>query len=99
MSARSADEVDTLGGYLVIRAGHVPVRGELVPGPGPFEAEVLDADPRRVKRVKIYRRKDRRPATARELAALVKPPPARPASPAPAAPRDEASRTNAPRTP
>jgi CBS domain containing-hemolysin-like protein len=40
-------DVDTLGGYLVIKAGHVPVRGELVPGPDPFEAEVLDADPRR----------------------------------------------------
>ena len=58
----AAQEVDTLGGYLVVRAGHVPVRGELVPGPATFEAEVLDADPRRVKRVKIYRSKDRRPA-------------------------------------
>jgi CBS domain containing-hemolysin-like protein len=63
-----ADEVDTLGGYLVTKAGHVPVRGELVPGPDPFEAEVLDADPRRVKRVKIYLRKDRRlPASAKTL--------------------------------
>ena len=67
-----ADEVDTLGGYLVTKAGHVPVRGELVPGPEPFEAEVLDADPRRVKRVKIYLRKDRRPATAREAPTLVR---------------------------
>jgi hemolysin (HlyC) family protein len=30
------------------------VRGELVPGPGPFELEILDADPRRVKKLKIY---------------------------------------------
>src|SRR6202034_1458029 len=66
----AAKEVDTLGGYLVIRAGHVPVRGELVPGPETFEAEVLDADPRRVKRARIYRRKDRRPAAARELPAV-----------------------------
>ena len=73
-----AQEVDTLGGYLVIKAGHVPVRGELVPGPEPFEAEVLDADPRRVKRVRIYLRKDRRPAAARELPALVRAPPPRP---------------------
>ncbi len=29
----AGSEVDTLGGYLVISAGHVPVRGELVPGP------------------------------------------------------------------
>src|SRR5215472_1176255 len=65
-----AEEVDTLGGYLVIKAGHVPVRGELVPGPEPFEAEVLDADPRRVKRAKIYLRKDRRPAGSREALPL-----------------------------
>ncbi|MBI4276064.1 MAG: HlyC/CorC family transporter [Rhizobiales bacterium] len=53
-------EVDTLGGYLVTRVGRVPVRGELVPGPGLFEIEVLDADPRRVKKVRINRSKDRR---------------------------------------
>jgi hypothetical protein len=67
----AAQDVDTLGGYLVMRAGHVPVRGELVPGPASFEAEVLDADPRRVKRVKIYRSKDRRPGTPRELPPLL----------------------------
>jgi CBS domain containing-hemolysin-like protein len=95
----AAQEVDTLGGYLVIRAGHVPVRGELVHGPEPFEAEVLDADPRRVKRVRIYRRKDRRPAAARELPAPVKAAVSRPASPP--SPRDEANRpnTNTQRTP
>ena len=82
----AAQEVDTLGGYLVMRAGHVPVRGELVPGPAAFEAEVLDADPRRVKRVKIYRSKDRRPALAREPPTLVKTPAAR------VSPRDEVSR-------
>src|ERR1019366_2181427 len=42
-----AQEVDTLGGYLVTRAGRLPVRGELISGPGLFEFEVLDADPRR----------------------------------------------------
>ena len=95
----AAQEVDTLGGYLVIRAGHVPVRGELVPGPETFEAEVLDADPRRVKRARIYRRKDRRsgPAAARELPATAKAPAARPTP----SPRDEANRpnTNTQRTP
>jgi hemolysin (HlyC) family protein len=87
-------EVDTLGGYLVIRAGHVPVRGELVPGPDGFEAEVLDADPRRVKRVKIYRRKDRRGTAPREVPPNVKAPPLRPA-----APREEPPRSNANSTP
>jgi CBS domain containing-hemolysin-like protein len=56
----AGEEVDTVGGYLVTRIGRVPVRGELVSGPGPFEIEVLDADPRRVKKVKIYRRKQPR---------------------------------------
>jgi CBS domain containing-hemolysin-like protein len=84
----AAQDVDTLGGYLVMRAGHVPVRGELVPGPASFEAEVLDADPRRVKRVKIYRSKDRRPGAARELPTPLRAPPARPS------PRDEAGKVN-----
>src|SRR6185437_15110347 len=54
------EEVDTLGGYRVIKAGRLPVRGEIVPGPGLFEFEVLDADPRRVKRIRIVRLKERR---------------------------------------
>jgi hypothetical protein len=71
------------------------VRGELVPGPETFEAEVLDADPRRVKRARIYRRKDRRPGPA--AAAAAKTPAARPTP----SPRDEANRpsTNTQRTP
>jgi CBS domain containing-hemolysin-like protein len=56
----AAEEVDTIGGYLVTRAGRLPVRGEIVPGPGLFEFEVLDADPRRVMRVRITRLKERR---------------------------------------
>jgi len=56
----AAEEVDTLGGYLVTRAGRLPLRGELIPGPGLFEFEVLDADPRRIKRVRIVRLKERR---------------------------------------
>jgi len=56
----AAEEVDTIGGYLVTRAGRLPLRGEIVPGPGLFEFEVLDADPRRVKRVRITRLKERR---------------------------------------
>jgi CBS domain containing-hemolysin-like protein len=62
----AAEEVDTLGGYLFSRIGRVPVRGELVPGPGSFELEVLDADPRRVKKLKIYRTKDRRAGRPRD---------------------------------
>src|SRR5665213_2891056 len=56
----AAEEVDTLGGYLVTRAGRLPLRGELIPGPGLFEFEVLDADPRRIKRVRISRLAEKR---------------------------------------
>lgn len=65
----AAKEVDTLGGYLVTQVGRVPVRGELVPGPGTFEFEVLDADPRRVKKVKIHSGRIPRTARTREARA------------------------------
>ena len=41
----------------------LPLRGELISGPGLFEFEVLDADPRRVKRVRITQLKDGRERT------------------------------------
>jgi CBS domain containing-hemolysin-like protein len=55
----AAKEVDTLGGYMMAQGGRLPLRGELVSGPKGFEIEVLDSDPRRIKRVRIHRRKDR----------------------------------------
>jgi CBS domain containing-hemolysin-like protein len=50
----AAEEVDTIGGLIVTLAGRVPVRGELIAGPGDIEFEVMDADPRRLKRVRIH---------------------------------------------
>jgi CBS domain containing-hemolysin-like protein len=55
----AADEVDTRGGDLMTQDGRLPPRGELVPGPTGYEIEVLDADPRRIKKVRIHRRKNR----------------------------------------
>jgi CBS domain containing-hemolysin-like protein len=52
----SAEDIDTLGGFIVTLAGRVPSRNELIMGPGDLEFEVLDADPRRVKRLRIHRR-------------------------------------------
>jgi len=76
----AADEVDTLGGYLFSQIGRVPVRGELVPGPGPYEIEVLDADPRRAKMLRISRR------TTETEAVAALPPPASDTQSDPAAP-------------
>jgi CBS domain containing-hemolysin-like protein len=52
----AGEDVDTIGGYLTWLAGRLPLRGEVIAGPEPFEIEVLDADPRRIKRVRISRR-------------------------------------------
>ena len=46
-------DVDTLAGLAVAMAGHLPQRGEIVAGPDGFEFEILDADPRRVRRLRI----------------------------------------------
>lgn len=51
-----AEEVDTVGGLVTWLAGRVPVRGEIVGGMEGLEFEILDADPRRVKRLRISRR-------------------------------------------
>ena len=48
-----AEEIDTLGGLVFMLAGHVPVRGELIRHPEGPEFEVLDADPRRIKRLRV----------------------------------------------
>jgi CBS domain containing-hemolysin-like protein len=70
----AAKEVDTLAGYIASRIGRVPLRGELVPGPGRFEIEVLDADPRRVKKLKIFASMN--PKDSRERDAARRTPPA-----------------------
>jgi CBS domain containing-hemolysin-like protein len=50
------EEVDTLGGLATAFAGRVPIRGEVVASPNAdFEFDILDADPRRLKRLKLRR--------------------------------------------
>jgi hypothetical protein len=96
----ATEEVNTLGGYLATRIGRVPVRGELVPGPGPFEIEVLDADPRRVKRLRIYRSRasNGRDAARSARAATLAPAATMLPAPSAGASADQAS-TNPPRDP
>ena len=49
---RAAD-IDTLGGLVVSLAGRVPSRGELVTHPSGIAFEVIDADPRRIRRLRL----------------------------------------------
>ncbi len=48
------EDIDTLGGLVFALVGRVPARGELVRHAAGIEFEVLDADPRRVKTLKIH---------------------------------------------
>ena len=48
-----AEEIDTFGGLVFILAGRVPVRGEIVPHPHGMEFEIVEADPRRVKKIRL----------------------------------------------
>jgi CBS domain containing-hemolysin-like protein len=52
------EEVDTLGGLVSSLAGRVPTRGEVIPHPSGIEFEVLDADPRKIKRLRVRRSPD-----------------------------------------
>ena len=47
------DDVDTLGGLIFTLAGRVPERGEIIRHPDGVEFEIVDADPRRVKRLRV----------------------------------------------
>ena len=48
-----AEDIDTLGGLVVSIAGRVPSRGEIIRHESGVEFEILDADPRRVRRLRI----------------------------------------------
>ena len=64
------EEIDTLGGLVFLRTGRVPARGEIVPHESGVAFEVIDADPRRIKRLRL-----RLPGAQGAPAAL--PPPAK----------------------
>ncbi|MES2293013.1 MAG: hemolysin family protein [Pseudomonadota bacterium] len=49
------EDVDSLGGLVVWLLGRVPQRGEIVAHPSGYEFEVLEADPRKIKRLRIRR--------------------------------------------
>src|SRR5690606_38341846 len=47
------DEVDTVGGLIIAHTGRVSQRGEVIEHPASLAFEIVDADPRRIKRVRI----------------------------------------------
>lgn len=56
LTLRNGDEdseIDTLGGLIFLRIGRVPARGEIVQHESGAEFEIIDADPRRIKRLRL----------------------------------------------
>ena len=53
LSDDEREDIDTLGGLVFNLVGRVPSRGELVSHPSGLEFEVLDGDPRRLKRLRV----------------------------------------------
>ena len=63
LATSDADEgVDSLGGLVASLVGRVPQRGEIIAHPSGYEFEVLEADPRRIKRLRIRRGEAHPPA-------------------------------------
>jgi magnesium and cobalt transporter len=60
-----AHDIDTLGGLVMSLTDRVPSRGELVTHASGIDFEVIDADPRRIKRLRV---RNAKPVTATERA-------------------------------
>lgn len=66
LSSDWEEEIDTLGGLVFMLADRVPARGEVIQHPDGHEFEIVDADPRRIKRLRV---RIERPETAESHAA------------------------------
>ena len=60
--ATDEDEVDTLGGLMFLLAGRIPGKGEYVIHPTGWRLEAIDADPRRILRVRLHAPQTDKPA-------------------------------------
>ncbi len=68
VSSELEEDIDTLGGVVFSLTGRIPARGELVHHPSGIEFEVLDADPRRIKKIRIHLPKESGVAKAEDEA-------------------------------
>ena len=57
LDADEQEEIDTIGGLVFALVGRIPARGEIVAHRSGVEFEVLEADPRRIKTVRVHRPK------------------------------------------
>ena len=59
VSGEQEEDIDTLGGLVFSIAGRIPARGELVRHPSGIEFEVIEADPRRLEKLRIHTPQER----------------------------------------
>jgi hemolysin (HlyC) family protein len=64
VSPEHEEDIDTIGGLVFSMLGRIPARGELVPHPSGIEFEVLEADPRRIKKLRVHTPQERKKANA-----------------------------------
>ncbi len=53
LSEEEREEIETLGGLVFSLAGRVPARGELIKHPSGIEFEIVEADPRRIRQLRV----------------------------------------------
>lgn len=53
LSEDEREDIDTMGGLVFLLAGHMPARGEVVKHASGLQFQVLETDPRRIKRVRV----------------------------------------------
>ncbi len=75
-AGQHAEDIETIGGLIFAATGRIPAKGEIVEAVPGFDFEVLEADPRRIKRARI-RDKLKAPAPARTRTRVVSEPEAR----------------------
>lgn len=68
LSPEQEEDIDTIGGLVFALAGRIPAQGERVHHPSGIEFEVLDADPRLIKKLRIHTPKQHNDASASESA-------------------------------
>ncbi len=68
LSPEQEEDIDTIGGLVFALAGRIPARGERVHHPSGIEFEVLDADPRLIKKLRIHTPQQHEDAQASESA-------------------------------
>ncbi len=87
VQGESAEDVETVGGLVATIAGRLPVRGEIIAHPAGLEFEVLEADPRRIRRLRVHTGAGGAPAQKALPPPTPQPTPS--PQPAPQAARDE----------